>query len=131
MTDAPEIRCTRCRAEFTRAETSGVSACPSCGTRGLPMDVAEDVEIRINWHELRILTIWASNYAQQANLERASREALAAILHALALQHPKLSERSPLTLFGEVEQLRRAIESGEIPAAGLETNIRDILDDEE
>lgn len=116
-----DVRCTRCRSEFTDAEVSGASACPSCGTTGIPMRIADDVTIAVNWHELRILTIWASNWAT-AHCDRDSREALAAILHSLALQHP---DKSPLTLAGDIAALRSQLDSEGID---VETNVRDLLD---
>ena len=40
------------------------SSCPYCGYDGNPCFVEDDVQVVMNWQELRILTIWAMNYAQ-------------------------------------------------------------------
>ena len=50
-------RCTLCYKDFTEEEIKDVSSCPSCGCAGLHCDPKEDVKIKINWHELRILGI--------------------------------------------------------------------------
>lgn len=124
-------RCSVCREEFGDDETAGATACPACGTESVPMSIADDVTIAINWHELRCLTMWASNWAVAHFPATDSAKALAQTLHLLALQHPELAQRSPLTMAGEIGLLRQAIEDGEIRASGLETNVRDILEEPE
>ena len=99
-------RCTTCRAEFSEAEIAGAKACPSCGSSGNPMAIAQDVTLRINWHELRILTIWASNWAGREGVPASSRLALESILRELDKQKPEGA--APLTLAGEVRQLQEA-----------------------
>jgi hypothetical protein len=41
-----------------------VHGCPACGDVGVPADLDDAVDVHITKHELRILTIWATNYAQ-------------------------------------------------------------------
>ncbi len=72
------------------------------------MSPKDDVIVKINWHELRILTIWATNYAYDNNLSQASKAALYAIVERLEAQHPDKAERQPLTLAGEIKKLREA-----------------------
>lgn len=127
--DAPSTRCSVCRSEFADSELVGAIGCPQCGTQTVPMRIRDDVTVEINWHELRCLTMWASNWCAAHFPATDSAKALATMLHRLALQHPELAVTQPLTMAGEVELLRAAIEDGEIPADGLKTNIRDILDD--
>jgi len=55
-------RCVRCGSEFTDAEIASVMVCPSCGSDGTPCAIKDDVQAVINWHELRILVMWAENY---------------------------------------------------------------------
>lgn len=100
-------RCTTCATEFTDAEIVGHSACPSCKSPGVPMAIAQDVTLKINWHELRILTIWASNFAGSKDFPAPSRAALNAIIRRLEAQRPN-ETFAPLTLFGEVRQLQDA-----------------------
>lgn len=103
------IRCTDCSAEFAEEEVAGVSGCPTCGTRGVPCAISEDVTLRINWHELRILGIWASNWAE-AKCGDQEKRTIAAILHRLHAQYP---DKGPLTLMGEFREL----------ASGLNTDV--------
>jgi DNA-directed RNA polymerase subunit RPC12/RpoP len=56
------VRCTECRAEFTDAEIAGATSCPTCGTRGIPQELKHDVMVPLNWHDYRILSIWAENW---------------------------------------------------------------------
>lgn len=116
-------RCVRCRGEFTEADIANRSACPTCGSTGVPMDPAQDVTIKINWHELRILTIWAENFAGQCDRKGEAGEhteepmlpVVYAIAKALQEQCPTFA---PLTLSGEVEQIRQ-----HFGADKVETNV--------
>ncbi len=77
-----------------------VTTCPTSGDKGVPHDPDDDRTIVINPHDLRVLTIWAANYAQEHKLNAA----LAPTLRRLRRQLPDV----PLTLFDEVSQLRDA-----------------------
>ena len=103
-------RCTACAAEFTDADLEGHSACPTCGNPGVPCAISEDVTVRINWHELRILGIWASNYAGGKAFDdergRHSRRTRQAILARLEAQHPG---KAALTMAGEMKSLANAL----------------------
>lgn len=101
------VRCTDCAAEFSDEEIAGANGCPTCGTVSVPCSIAEDVTLKINWHELRILTIWASNYASERLKDKpGSQRTLNSILKRLQAQHP---EKTPLTLFGELQQVAREL----------------------
>ncbi len=93
------IRCTSCRAEFDDLPRD---CCPSCGTTGVPMAIEDDFTLKINLHELRCLTIWASNYASK-NFDADSKRALTGILGAI---RPQLPRNVPLTLGDEFQELR-------------------------
>lgn len=79
----------------------GVSGCPTCGTHSLPCDPKKDVEIKINTHELRVLTIWADNWAQH-NVDAQGKKTLSCILQRLSKQLPD----TIFTLSGEVKSLQ-------------------------
>jgi predicted nucleic acid-binding Zn-ribbon protein len=109
VTDQPTIyaRCVRCGGEFTEAQIAGASACPVCGSKGVPASPANDRDVRINWHELRVLCIWAENWA--GHCEAKADESMVDLIHTIAArlqaQHPDMA---PLTLTGEIQQLRDA-----------------------
>lgn len=100
-------RCVICNAEFTEAGIAGAKACPKCGEEGLPASPDQDVTVKINWHELRILCIWAEHYANSiANTEGVKGEPVKsvwAIAGRLQEQYPSFT---PLTLSGEIGQVR-------------------------
>lgn len=109
------VRCTVCRNEYTEDEIKGKTSCPGCNTRSIACDTANDVTIKINWHELRILCMWAENWARQT--EKSGNPngpvLVSSIAGAIKQQHP---ERTPLTLAGEIRNIQK-----EHP--DLETNI--------
>ena len=120
MDDPKTTRCTVCASEYTDAEIATATACPNCGSKGLPCDIAQDIEIKTNWHELRILGIWASNWAHEklgGEKDRDSVKALNAIIKRLEAQR---KEGWPaLTLFGEVQELPAALEKLGIECGGV------------
>ncbi len=108
MTSDPTIRCTDCRAEFRDADIQGKSACPVCGCRTVPMSIAEDVSLRINWHELRILTIWAESWARHhATAHPEMGVTLRAVVEGLEGQRPE--GYAPLSLVGEINGLAQSM----------------------
>lgn len=98
-------RCIHCRSEFTKAEIENISACPTCGTRTPPCSVSDDVDLKINWHELRILTMWAERWAQRIGQEYPDTlQTLKAITRSLEKQYPL---NNKLTLTGELKELKQ------------------------
>lgn len=98
--------CVACGARFTQEEIAGWG-CPKCGSKGVPCGTDQDVIVEVNWHELRILTIWAENYARSikdgpdASGKRAPTT-VAAIARRLQSQWPDFP---PLTLSAEIAEL--------------------------
>jgi hypothetical protein len=95
--------CVECGARHTKEECLGAMSCPTCGSEGIPCSPTNDVEIKINWHELRILTIWAENFAA-AHSESDPRmtKTVKAIAKRIQEQFPS---RISLTLSGELAEL--------------------------
>lgn len=116
-----KTRCTDCYAEFDDAELRGKNACPSCGTKSVPMAIAQDVTIKINWHELRILTMWASRWADQMSGDRADvrRRTLQSLLRRLNAFRP--TGAGALTIVGEVKELQKHYPSASLIDASGET----------
>lgn len=117
MTNEEKIaRCIRCRTEFTARDLEGAAACPHCGSTSVPMSPKDDLSIKINWHELRVLSIWAENWA---NLHKENYpeliEDLWAIVAPLQDQFP---DKTPLTFSGEIGDLRRRFPEQKINISG-------------
>ncbi len=119
MTDTCEMWCTTCGARMSKEETEGVAGCPKCKATGIPCGPEQDFVLEVNWHELRILGIWASNWAQK-ECDKGSQQTLRGILRRLEQQAPG---ESPLSLGGEIRQLRQRPDVGtietNIPSEGL------------
>jgi predicted RNA-binding Zn-ribbon protein involved in translation (DUF1610 family) len=101
--------CTTCGARFTAEEVEGVSACPKCGDKGTPCDTANDVSVHVNWHELRVLGIWAENWAQHCTKTepRDHPSGLLHVVHAITRRlQRQFPDKTPLTLSGEIMQVR-------------------------
>jgi uncharacterized CHY-type Zn-finger protein len=107
-------RCIICDYEATEEECRTISSCPRCHHKGVPSDPAEDVTIKINWHELRILGIWAENYASTIEDQTpGSRMVVASIADRIQKQFP---DKIPLTLSAELRELKKHYPT-------LETNV--------
>lgn len=120
--------CVDCGARFTEDEIANSSACPKCGSVGIPCDTAQDVRVEVNWHELRILGIWAENWARHC-ADKASEwddsgkrmpKTVSAICRRLQAQRRDLI---PLTLSEEIAELPRKLAEGKVEISGMETNI--------
>lgn len=105
------IRCTDCASEFAEDELVGVSGCPTCGATGVPCAISEDVNVAINWHELRILGIWASWWAEAKFKDQSGHRTLRSIIARIEAQHP---EKPALSFGGELKQIARSGLVGDI-----------------
>lgn len=106
--------CVVCGGRYTSEEIEGQTACPGCKSTSVPCDPAEDVTVEINWHELRILGIWAEHHAKKHD----GLNIIQAITRRLEAQYPDLP---PLTLSGEVAELRK--EFGEVDTVGIAPSV--------
>lgn len=77
MAGAKTVRCTKCASEFSDAEIENASACPACGSKSVPCAIAHDVTPTINWHELRILVMWAERWEEHFTREQSEQNASA------------------------------------------------------
>lgn len=68
------------------------------------MLIADDITLPINWHELRILTIWASNYAEGLRGDN-HRKTLHSLIKRLERYRPVGG--AALTLIGEIKELQQ------------------------
>lgn len=126
--DKKRLRCTDCRAELSYNDLQvGGNCCPKCGSVSVPMNLWDDVEIKINVHELRILSIWAFNYARKVDDESAddpnhpsARRTIKAILASIHPQLEAVGRDRPLTLEEELQELRNfpGIEGAEMYCDG-------------
>lgn len=104
--------CLDCGTEIESFE--GLSACPFCGTTGSPASHKEQVNVSINWFELRILCIWAERWANEKNIDV---HTVYGIAHRLEKQFPNMTK---LTLAGEISDLKRDFPDLETNIPGVE-----------
>lgn len=100
-----------CTACGVRVDSFGaLDRCPACGTKGVPCAWGDQVAVSINWHELRVLVMWAENYARAygdaPGVTTNMRAAVYAIAKRISDQHP---EAGPLTMASEVAELAREV----------------------
>lgn len=110
-------RCTDCAAEFTDEEIQNASSCPACGTTGVPCSISQDTEVKINWHELRILTIWASNWAA-AKCGESQQKTVNSIIERLEKQRKE--DWPALTILGEIKELPAQLEAKGIDVGNVQ-----------
>lgn len=102
------LLCIDCGAEVEFKK--GMRACPQCGSTSIPADLDDAVTIRITNHELRILTMWASNWARRFSTpETDMNKPISVILSRLATQ-----TSAALTLGQEIADLRAALPGSQI-----------------
>jgi hypothetical protein len=81
------------------------------------MAISQDTTIEINWHELRILTIWASNWAAE-KCDESARKAVANVIKRLETQRKE--DWPALTLLGEIKELPETLRKLGIECGGVE-----------
>lgn len=128
--DLKTVRCTICGNEFTDKEIEFVGSCPSCSTKSLPCAISDDVNIKINWHELHILVVWAENWARKIDNDH-SANGIADLfnhLYTVMVIAQRLQRQCPnknaLTLFGEIKDIRNYLEKNH-PTSELITDLDD------
>jgi hypothetical protein len=97
-----DIRCTKCGKEFVSEEVKETDRCPSCGTDCTPQLISDDVTVKVNWQDLRILCGWAANYV--VNLNTDMQEVFVAMVNRLMPFRPEGS--AALTLEEEVREVQ-------------------------
>jgi hypothetical protein len=89
----------------------GLTSCPKCGHAGVPCGDDEQYKhISINRHELKLLCIWAENYAHSIKDDGKNKmapEVVYAIAARLKRNNPVLADKS-LTMSDEFRALKDA-----------------------
>lgn len=97
----------------------GLDRCPACGSQSVPCANANQVDVSINWHELRVLVIWAENHQRDKQLGRT----VYAIADRIAAQHPERAKACALSLAGELGQLAQQFPDISVNSAALRRDI--------
>ncbi len=84
----------------------GMVRCPGCGTSAWPCINAKQTTILVNWHELRVLCVYAANYGRFVR----RRPLVEAIVLRIQRQHPKLAEDEPLLLGADADMSQEELE---------------------
>lgn len=90
----------------------GLTCCPNCMHTGKPCGDGDQVSVNVNVHELRVLCIWAENWAHHSKSQPRS-EWMPDIVYAIAARLRKqLGEHAkvPLTMSDEFAHLKQHFE---------------------
>lgn len=121
MSEKPEGFCTQCGKDIE--SFAALHACPFCGTVSIPCLYEEQVDININMHELRLILIWAEQWARtldDPNVPFGESSALCvySIANRLRRSLPEKFRDAPLTLAAEIDELKKQFPN-------METNFYD------
>jgi hypothetical protein len=101
--------CTLCSHKVDSFD--GLTQCPNCGSKGKPCGNEDQVSISINVHEIRLLCIWAENWAGTINdgsEKSGGRDLIYAIANRIKPQLPESKRSIPLTMREEFGQLKQS-----------------------
>jgi len=88
----------------------GLKCCPHCQSQAVPADLDDSVTIQITNHELRVLTMWASNWARRMSRPGSDlNKPISTILTRLGTQ-----TSAALTLSQEIADIRQAMPDSEV-----------------
>ncbi len=112
MAEVLRLLCLHCR-ELADVDPDAVQrGCPSCGNTGTPADLDDTVTLTITTHELRVLTIWASNYAESIK-EQPGCEDSPKVVHGI-LDGIGQYTAAPLSLRQEISDVRAAFPCSQV-----------------
>lgn len=110
----PRYLCLKCRNIAALDEGEEIDACPSChDSKGIPADADDTITVTLTTHELRILTMWADNWAQHAATYRPENAVLPKIIRGI-LDHLAQYTSAPLSISQEMADLRKAFPDAEV-----------------
>lgn len=89
-------------------------ACPGCGARGVPADTEDTVTVTLTKHELRILTIWAGNWA---DLHGTALPSMPAVIQGIVDELGKSTDVA-MSLSQEISDLRAAFPKADVRMFG-------------
>lgn len=122
LKDGPEqFLCLRC-STWIIPSVEPMFGCPNCGeSKGTPASSKDYVDVRVTWHELRLLVIWAENWANK-HKDSPGSESMPRVVYGIAdrLMSQHLDQKTGLTLSSEIAELRAAF-----GPKNVETNIPD------
>jgi len=101
-----EIRCIVCRTEFDNDELIENKGCPICGYQGLTMLTNGDINIDINWFELRLICMWAESLALQVG-DTHTLNAFYSVVKELKKQIP---DAGKITMFDDAPEVANVSE---------------------
>lgn len=102
-------RCVHCDRGVTEKEyeEGTITCCPNCGNKGNPVSPDDDVSVNINWGELRILGIWAENWARKTDQLNPSGYSGIRTVHSICRRlQRQFPDKTPLTLAGEIREIQ-------------------------
>jgi len=102
--------CTYCG--FIIESFEGLNGCPNCGTTSIPCSDEDQVNVCINWHELRTLCMWAEKWG---NEKVGDASLIYSIAGRIRYQHP---HRDSLTLADNIQELPK-----KFPGIKFSTNV--------
>ncbi|MFF3884015.1 hypothetical protein [Streptomyces sp. NPDC001914] len=102
------LLCCHCR-EITELapDAEPLHACPNCGSTAVPADLDDTATVTLTNHELRILCIWASNYAEAIKNSPGSEDSPKVIYGIL--DHLSTQTDAALSMRQEMADLRGAL----------------------
>lgn len=118
MSGERQLLCLMCSEWFQAAPD--LRACPGCGDTGVPAASDDMVTVKITWHELRCLVMWAEQWAYAVAKQREEGKRMQRVIYGIAdrltLQH---QDARPLTMAGEIAQIREAFGPYNIETHGI------------
>lgn len=108
-----------------------LNCCPQCGTQGIPCNDEDQVMVSVNWHELRILCLWAERWAQWMEEHPTPSEYKTGkpsdVIYSIADRiEAQIEGKTPLTLAHEIAKLPEELKKAGVNFGDMETNVKGI-----
>lgn len=114
--------CTSCGFKIKEFDDK-ITECPNCASKTIPCHYNHQIDVNINWHELRILCIWAEQWGNKEVQDDGGASSIYSIAQRIQEQFPDMTKNLPLTLAAEVQNMGKEFK--------LETNIKGVEKDKD
>jgi hypothetical protein len=109
------LLCLACGEESTVSDDVHQHGCPKCGdTTGAPADLGQSLDLHISTHELRIITMWAMNYAELMDRQHPDTGVSLVSVMQVILNRIATQTNVALTLSQDIADLRAAFPNSDV-----------------
>lgn len=104
---AEDVYCPACSERFSMEMLKKArmerACCPKCGSRASPLRVEFDVEVRLNWHQVRLIGLFLSKIREE--VPDPARSDIRELIRTLERSSPAFAKQHPISADALIDTL--------------------------